>query len=63
MAAMMMAGLDGVRNPVDLDAHGFGPFAENVEQMDDETPSEDHSASHVPGRRARRVGGGSRVLT
>jgi len=33
LAAMTMAGLDGVQNPVDLDANGFGPFDEDVTQM------------------------------
>jgi glutamine synthetase len=30
---MTMAGLDGVKNGVDLEANAFGPFTENVEQM------------------------------
>lgn len=33
LAAMTMAGLDGVKNGVDLEANAFGPFSENVEQM------------------------------
>ena len=36
LAAMMMAGLDGVREGVDMAANHFGPFAENVEDMDEE---------------------------
>ncbi len=36
LAAMMMAGLDGVREGVDMAANHFGPFAENVEEMDEE---------------------------
>ena len=36
LAAMMMAGLDGVAEGVDLAANHFGPFAENVEEMGEE---------------------------
>lgn len=33
LAAMTMAGLDGIQKPVDLDANGFGPFEQNISDM------------------------------
>jgi len=40
LAAMMMAGLDGVHHGVDLVANHFGPFDQNVDEMDEEVRKE-----------------------
>ncbi len=37
LAAMLMAGLDGVRQGVDLAANYFGPFEQNIDKMGQET--------------------------
>ncbi len=37
LAAMMMAGLDGVAQGVDLEANHFGPFEQNIDEMDSKT--------------------------
>ena len=36
LSAMMMAGVDGVHEGVDLQANHFGPFGQNVEEMEEE---------------------------
>lgn len=36
LAAMLMAGLDGIKNKVDPTAHGFGPFDQNIFAWTDE---------------------------
>jgi glutamine synthetase len=36
LAAMLMAGLDGIRNQIDPTAHGFGPIDQNVFAWSDE---------------------------
>ncbi len=45
LAAMTMAGLDGVRSGIDPTAHGFGPFDEDITKMD---PAERRRIAQLP---------------
>ena len=45
-AALLMAGLDGIRNEIDPTAHGFGPVDKNLYEM---SPEELREIKSVPG--------------
>jgi glutamine synthetase len=45
-AALLLAGLDGIRRRIDPEAHGFGPLDKNIYEL---SPAEAHEIRSVPG--------------
>jgi glutamine synthetase len=45
-AAMLMAGLDGIKRRIDPEAHGLGPLDKNIYEL---SPAEAHEIRSVPG--------------